>query len=62
MAAQHQRRPDGQAKLLRLDREDRIALSRLASYVLLFVLVLVALLALAVVLGTCVALFHWAGG
>jgi hypothetical protein len=55
-----QRRPAG--KLIRLDREDRAALSRLASYGLLFVLVLVGLLALAVVLGTAVHLFIWAGG
>jgi hypothetical protein len=56
MSAQHQpRRPDG--KLLRLDRDDRAALSRLASYVLLFVLVLVGLLVLAVVAGLCVHLF-----
>jgi hypothetical protein len=62
MAAQHQRRPDG-GKLLRLDRDDRAALSRLASYALLFVLLLVGLLVLAVVAGLCVHLFRiMAGG
>jgi hypothetical protein len=63
MSAQQQRRPDG-GKLLRLslDRDDRDALSRLASYALLFVLVLVGLLVLAVVAGFCVHLFIWAKG
>jgi hypothetical protein len=60
MSAQHQRRPDG--KLIRLDREDRAALSRLASYALLFVLALVGLLALAVVAGLAVHLFRLMAG
>jgi hypothetical protein len=47
---------------VKLDRADKAALSRLLSYALLFLLVLVGLLALAVVAGAAVHLFLWAAG
>jgi hypothetical protein len=47
---------------VKLDRADKAALSRLLSYTLLFLLVLVGLLALAVVAGAALHLFLWAAG